>query len=131
VREAVRTTLTEKLQRSGDEVHRAAAQPKTGNTAMKNEAETIDQSGRASGKPEPKQFEVVVNGKPRTVSQRELSYAQVVDLAFPGATNTAQTIYTVTYKRGEGNKPEGSLTDGDFVKVKDGMIFNVTATDQS
>jgi hypothetical protein len=96
---------------------------------MKNQAGTIDQSG--PGKPEPKQFEIVVNGKQRTVSQRELSYAQVVDLAFPGATNTAQTIYTVTYKRGEGNKPEGSLTDGDVVKVKEGMIFNVTPTDQS
>lgn len=96
---------------------------------MEKQTETIDQSGH--GKPPPKEFEIVVNGKQRTVSQRELSYTEVVDLAFPGATNTEKTIYTVTYKRGEGNKPEGSLTDGDVVKVKDGMIFNVTATDQS
>lgn len=98
---------------------------------MKKEAETIDQPSPGSAGAETKQFEVVVNGKPRTVSQRELSYAQVIDLAFPGTTNTAQTIYTVTYKRGEGKKPEGSMTDGDVVKVKEGMIFNVTPTDQS
>lgn len=35
------------------------------------------------------------------------------------------------YRRGEGNKPEGSLVQGETVKIKDGMIFNVTATDKS
>ena len=28
-------------------------------------------------------------------------------------------------------KPEGTLVEGDDVKIKDGMIFNVTATDKS
>jgi Multiubiquitin len=27
-----------------------------------------------------------------------------------------------------GNKPEGTLVEGGTVKIKDGMIFNVTAT---
>jgi len=33
--------------------------------------------------------------------------------------------------RGEGKKPEGSLVEGESVKIKDGMIFDVTRTDQS
>jgi Multiubiquitin len=40
-------------------------------------------------------------------------------------------MFTVTYRRGEGNKPEGTLVEGETVKVKEGMIFNVTATDKS
>lgn len=40
-------------------------------------------------------------------------------------------IYTVTYRRGEGKKPEGTLVEGESVKVKDGMIFDVTRTDKS
>jgi histidinol dehydrogenase len=40
-------------------------------------------------------------------------------------------FYTVTYRRGHGNKPEGTLVEGDKVQIKEGMIFNVTATDKS
>ena len=41
------------------------------------------------------------------------------------------TIYTMTFKRGEEKKREGSLVEGDTIRVKAGMIFNVTATDKS
>ncbi|WP_408626473.1 multiubiquitin domain-containing protein [Amycolatopsis thermoflava] len=39
--------------------------------------------------------------------------------------------FTVTFRRGSGHKPEGTLRPGETVKVKEGMIFNVTATDKS
>ena len=48
-----------------------------------------------------------------------------------GLPSGPNTIFTVTYRRGEGKKPEGTLVDGESVKVKDGMIFNVTATNKS
>jgi len=32
---------------------------------------------------------------------------------------------------GHGSKPEGTLVEGDTVKVKEGMIFNVARTDKS
>jgi hypothetical protein len=54
-----------------------------------------------------------------------------VSLAFPAGTSGANTIYTITYRRGHGQKPEGTLVDGQSVKLKDGMIFNVTPTDKS
>ena len=77
-----------------------------------------------------KELAVVVNGRPKTVSKKELTFAEVVALAdnLPSGPNT---IYTVTYRRGHGNKPEGSMVEGDTVRVKDKMIFNVTATDKS
>ncbi len=61
---------------------------------------------------------------------RELTFAQVVALA-PDLPTGPNVIFTVTFKRGHGNKPEGTLTEGETVKVKEGMIFNVTATLQS
>jgi hypothetical protein len=54
-----------------------------------------------------------------------------VKLAFPTPPPGESIVYTVTYRKGEGHKPEGTLTEGERVKVKDGMIFNVTATDKS
>ena len=42
-----------------------------------------------------------------------------------------ETTYSVTYKRGQGNKPEGTLSPGGTVKVKEGMVFNVSRTGQS
>ena len=78
-----------------------------------------------------KQFTIVINGREKIVAQRELSFTELVGLAFNNPPTTGNTIYTITYRRGEGNKPEGTLVEGESVKVKDGMIFNVTATDKS
>ncbi len=76
---------------------------------------------------------VIVNGTPKEVSAKELTFEQVVELAFPNNPwGNPNTIYTVAYRRGEGNKPQGSMVQGgEPVKVKDGMIFDVTPTDKS
>jgi hypothetical protein len=74
---------------------------------------------------------IIVNGRSRSVPKDELSFAEIVALAFdtPPAGDTVEI--TVTYTRGRGEKPEGSLTQGQTVKVKEGMIFNVSATNRS
>lgn len=75
-----------------------------------------------------KDFKIIVNGREKVVTKKEMSFAEIVALAdLPSGANI---VFTVTYRRGEGNK-EGTLVDGDTVKIKDGMIFNVTATDKS
>jgi hypothetical protein len=78
-----------------------------------------------------KKFKIIVNGQEMSATGKELTFEQVVDLAFPGLPQGAGRMYTVTYRRGDGNKPEGSLVAGELVKIKEGMIFNVTPTDKS
>ena len=78
-----------------------------------------------------KEHNIIVNGKPRVFQGREISYNEVISLAYGSEPSNLSKAYSVTYKRGEGNKPEGSMDVGDIVKVKEGMIFNATATDKS
>ena len=92
---------------------------------MKEEQKPNDPPGQD------KQFTIIVNAREKTFTGREISFNQVVELAFGSVSPNPNVVYTVTYKRGEGNKPEGSMEKGDTVKVKDGMIFNVTQTDKS
>ncbi len=74
---------------------------------------------------------IVVNARPREVHKREVAYWDVVRLAFPEATPAENTVYTITYARGPHENPEGSMVDGQMVKVKEGMTFYVTVTDKS
>lgn len=76
-------------------------------------------------------FKIIVNGREKIVTEQELSYVDVVRLAFEQPTFNESIVYTVTYKRGPDHKPEGTLVEGDTVKVKPGMIINVTRTDKS
>lgn len=78
-----------------------------------------------------KKHTIIVNGREKPVSEKELCFMDIVKLAFGTITAGANTIYTMTFKRGMGKKHEGSLVDGDCVRIKPGMIFNVTATDKS
>lgn len=75
--------------------------------------------------------EIIVNGRTRQVSGKELTFVQVVNLAFEDAVFNEVTVYTVTYKRGPDQKPEGTMVEGDTVKIKKGMVFNVKRTDKS
>jgi len=79
----------------------------------------------------PEKYTIVVNGRPKEVHQHELSFWDVVKLAYPEAVPSPTTIYTVVYKRGPKHNPEGSMVEGQVVKLKEGMIFNVTRTDKS
>ena len=78
-----------------------------------------------------KHFEVLVNGRPKPVIEDQLSYWQVVTLAFPDATASQTAIFTVLYKHGPASNREGSLVEGHAVQIKSGMVFNVTRTDRS
>lgn len=61
----------------------------------------------------------------------DITYAQVVTLEVPNYPEHPDITYSVKYKNGQGNKPEGTLSQGGSVKVKDGMIFSVSETGQS
>ncbi len=80
---------------------------------------------------EEKVKEIIVNGRPKPFSDKKISFEQVIVLAFGQISNHPQVFYTVTYKGGHGNKPEGSLVRGQEIRVKNKMIFNATCTDKS
>lgn len=77
------------------------------------------------------EFQIIVNGRQKTWPAREISFEEVVALAYEDPPFGENTLFSVTYRRGQGNKPEGILAPGETVKVKEGMIFDVTATDKS
>lgn len=75
---------------------------------------------------------VIVNGRRKVVHGHRLTFEQVVALAFPTPPPGENIIYSVAYRNGGDPKhPEGSLIAGASVKIKDGTIFDVTATDKS
>lgn len=78
-----------------------------------------------------KHYDVIVNGRPKVITNDQVSFAQLLPLAFDPVPSGSNWVFTITFRRGAGHKPEGTLTTGQSVKVKEGMIFNVTATDKS
>lgn len=75
---------------------------------------------------------IIVNGRSKEVDKNaDLTYEQIVALAFPNPPTGQNVQFTVQYTRGQGNKPSGVLIEGQSVKVKDGMVFDVTATNRS
>lgn len=83
-------------------------------------------------KDKPKTVTIIVDGTPHEVPKKEkISYAEVVTLAYPDYGQHPEITYSVTYTRGDGHKPEGILSPGESVKVKEGMSFVVNRTGQS
>lgn len=78
-----------------------------------------------------KEVTIIVNAEPKTWDKRRISYEQVTLLAFPDPPPGIIITYTVEYERGPRRRPEGSLTVGESVKVREGMIFSVTETGRS
>ncbi len=78
-----------------------------------------------------KSVTIVINGTEHAVEKDHLSYEEVIKLAYENPPYGENTLFSVTYRRGNGNKPDGTLTIDECVKVKEGMIFDVTATDKS
>jgi hypothetical protein len=78
----------------------------------------------------PKKATIVINGRRVSVTEKDLTFEQVVTLS--GLPTGPAIAFTITYRKGGGKKPEGSMVEGgDPVKVKDGMIFNVDSTNRS
>lgn len=80
---------------------------------------------------EKKVVTIIVEGTPHEWSKEEITYAEVVTLEVPSYPQHPEITYSVTYKKGHGNKPEGILSPGASVKVKDRMEFCVSETGQS
>jgi len=82
-------------------------------------------------KEKPVAFTIIVNAARKEWHEKTISFEQVVTLAFGLYDNNPNKGYTVTYSRGSDPKPEGTMVKNSVVKVKNKMIFDVTATDKS
>ena len=78
----------------------------------------------------PKMVTIIVNTRKHTVDQNwDISFEEVA-LACPDVPTGGNVGFTVMYQRAHGNK-DGTLVAGQSVRVKEGMIFDVTPTDCS
>lgn len=78
----------------------------------------------------PKPVTIYVNTIAHEVEKDDISFEEVVALAYPTPAPGPNAGFTVLYQRAHGNK-DGTLVAGQTVKVKDGMMFDVTPTDLS
>lgn len=74
---------------------------------------------------------IFINTVQEYVNPGRLSFEALAKLAFPDTQVTPYTEYTVSYRKGPGSSPEGSLIAGESVKLRKGMIFDVSETDKS
>jgi hypothetical protein len=78
---------------------------------------------------EKRDFEIIVNGRPKTVHRKKQSYRDIARLAYPDA-DFDKFVYTITFFNGVHGQ-EGDLVEGEKVRVKDKMVFNVRRSDKS
>ena len=78
-----------------------------------------------------KAITIYVNGEQKVVTAKRLSFEEIAKLAFPIPPVGDNILYTVSYEDGPPPNRQGSMKEGESVSVKNGMIFNVTATDKS
>lgn len=74
---------------------------------------------------------IIVEGTPHIWFKEQITYAEVVTLEVPDYPQHPEINYSVKYTHGPVHKPEGPLSPGGKVKVKNGMVFSVSETGQS
>jgi len=73
----------------------------------------------------------MVNGHETEVVDRQVTFEQLVVLAYPGEAPAPNIKYSITYRKVASIPHSGELAAGGFVEVKNGSIFNVGRTIQS
>lgn len=101
------------------------------NTNYKEVAMTTTDTADAAAHPK-HEYTIIVDGTKKEVPSEDVTYAGVVDLAYPGQGHDPQYTFTVTYRNAASEPHSGTLTAGHHVCVKkEGTVFNVTRTTKS
>lgn len=85
----------------------------------------VTQKGASNG------ITIIVEATPHEWLSSKIAYGEVVTLFDPTYPQHPELTYSVRYKKGPKQNPEGILAPGASVKVKEGMVFNVSSTCQS
>lgn len=115
----------ERLLEAEADLKQARAAEARAEHAIEEAAEDIERIEEA----EKREFELIVNGRPKIVDRKKQSYRDIARLAYPDA-DFDKFLYTITFFNGVHGQ-EGDLVEGEMVKVKDGMVFNVRRSDKS
>lgn len=83
------------------------------------------------GKDQHGETKIFVNTREKEVAGNVITYQAVVNLAYPNSPGGQDLRFTVIYRDGPPENPEGSMNPGQSVKIKKGMIFDVSPTTQS
>ena len=79
-----------------------------------------------------KPHKIIVNSTEHEYAGEEISFREVVLLAFPDAKFDGSKIYNVAYTKGGTKNPQGTMTDGGKkVHVVNCMVFEVERHDKS
>jgi hypothetical protein len=84
-----------------------------------------------SGSTQLREDTIIVNGIAHQWTKRKITYAEVVTLDVPDYPQHPEITYSVKYTNGPRHKPEGTLSPGGSVRVREGMVFSVSPTSQS
>ena len=80
---------------------------------------------------EPKMVTIIINGTAKSVEKERFSFDEIVALAYETPPTGDGVQFTIQYTKGHSDKPKGTLVEGQSVKVKEGMEFDVTPTNRS
>lgn len=94
---------------------------------LKGAVEELEQAEHAH----PRETEIIVNGRRRIVPNDEVSFEEVLELAFPGPHTDPNVVFSMTYRHAAQHPSAGELAPGGMVKAKTGSVFNVTRTVKS
>jgi Multiubiquitin len=73
----------------------------------------------------PRETEIIVNARKHIVKGDEVSFEEIVQLAFPGP-HDPNVAFTMTFRHAASEPHAGELGPGGHVQVKKGTVFNVT-----
>ena len=68
-------------------------------------------------------YVIIVNGRRREVYKAQLTFDEIVELAFDDPPQGEFICFTITYRGGDCSKPEGTLVEGETITIVCRMIF--------
>jgi hypothetical protein len=92
---------------------------------MSEQSESVAEAAKG------KETTIEVNGRDREVHGKEISFEEVVKLAFDPVPEGENIVIAVTYRGAKGPKHEGILSPGESVEIKSGTSFVVKVNNKS
>jgi hypothetical protein len=91
----------------------------------------VDSASTEKQQEKKKHVTIVVGGQPKEWDKEQISFDQVVKLAYPDVSPDDNKVFYVNYEKGPKQNREGMMDPGSKVHVQEGMEFIVERGDKS